>query len=201
MRLTPTAIPDVLLIEPTVHRDARGCFLETWSAPRFAAHGLDVTFVQDNLSCSARGVVRGLHAQHPDDQAKLISVVSGRVFDVAVDVRRGSPTFGRWVGVELTAGGARQLWIPEGFAHGFLALEEDTRVLYKATAAYRPAAELAVRWDDPAIGIDWPLGGCSPIVSPRDVAAPLLADVPEWRLPPWPGGGVSRGPASHPAPV
>jgi dTDP-4-dehydrorhamnose 3,5-epimerase len=185
MLVIPADVPDVLLVEPTVHRDARGSFLETWSAPRFTAHGLDATFVQDNLSCSARGVIRGLHAQHPDDQAKLVTVVSGRAFDVAVDVRRDSPTFGRWVGVELSASNARQLWIPAGFAHGFLALEDDTRVLYKATAAYRPASELAVRWNDPAIAIAWPLEGRVPIVSPRDVAAPLLADVPPSRLPLW----------------
>ena len=192
MRVRPTALPEVLVVEPTVHRDARGAFLETWSAERFAACGIDATFAQDNLSTSARGVVRGLHAQHPDDQAKLVTVAHGAVFDVAVDARRGSPTFGRWVGLELTAGDGRQLWIPVGFAHGFLALEDDTRVLYKATAPYRPGAELAIRWDDPDVGIDWPLDALAPIVSPRDAAAPRLRDVPGERLPPWLGPASAR---------
>jgi dTDP-4-dehydrorhamnose 3,5-epimerase len=171
-----TSLPDVKLIEPSVHGDARGFFLESWNAAAFRANGLDIDFVQDNHSRSARGVLRGLHYQNPDAQGKLVRVVGGAVFDVAVDMRRTSPQFGQWVGYELSAENKRMLWVPPGFAHGFLTLADDTDFLYKCTAPYAPANEHAVRWDDPDIAIDWPLDGMQPLVSAKDAAAPLLAD-------------------------
>lgn len=171
-----TPLPDVKLIEPSVHGDARGFFLESWNAAAFGANGLDIDFVQDNHSRSARGVLRGLHYQNPDAQGKLVRVVGGAVFDVAVDMRRTSPQFGQWVGYELSAENKRMLWVPPGFAHGFLTLADDTDFLYKCTAPYAPANEHAVRWDDPDIAIDWPLDGMQPLVSAKDAAAPLLAD-------------------------
>jgi len=171
-----TPLPDVKLIEPSVHGDARGFFLESWNAAAFSANGLDIDFVQDNHSRSARGVLRGLHYQNPDAQGKLVRVVGGAVFDVAVDMRRTSPQFGQWVGYELSAENKRMLWVPPGFAHGFLTLADDTDFLYKCTAPYAPANEHAVRWDDPDIAIDWPLDGMQPLVSAKDAAAPLLAD-------------------------
>lgn len=178
MKVTATALPEVLLIEPQVFGDARGFFLESWNEERFnAAVGQPVHFVQDNHSRSARGVLRGLHYQrHPHAQGKLVRCVSGAVFDVAVDLRRASPAFGRWVGVELSAENQRQLWIPPGFGHGFLVLSETADFLYKTSGRYAPDCEGAVRWDDPALGIDWPLQGLSPTLSGKDLAAPLLAD-------------------------
>ena len=175
MKITPTAIPDVLLIEPDVFGDARGFFQETWHARRFAEHGLDVTFVQDNHSRSNRGVLRGLHFQNPVAQGKLVRVVRGAVFDVAVDIRRGSPTFGRWVGYELSGDNHRQLWVPPGFAHGFCVLEDGTDFLYKCTDYYAPEHEHGVRWDDPAIGIEWP--DMEFLLSDKDRTAPLLAEL------------------------
>ena len=177
MKITPTALSEVLLLEPTVHGDARGFFLESWNRRAFnAAVGHEVEFVQDNHSRSARGVLRGLHYQLPPHaQGKLVRVVQGAVFDVAVDVRRGSPTFGKWAGVELGAENHRQLWIPPGFAHGFLVLSETADFLYKTTDYYTPAAERAVRWDDPDIGIRWPLTTL-PALSQKDAAAPFLRD-------------------------
>jgi dTDP-4-dehydrorhamnose 3,5-epimerase len=180
--VTPTSLPEVLVVEPTVFGDGRGWFLEAWHAERYAALGIGDAFVQDNVSYSARGVLRGLHLQHPHEQAKLIQVLDGAVFDVAVDVRRGSPRFGRWASVELSSANRRQLYVPRGFAHGFLVTSEHALVSYKASATYRPDAELAIRWDDPALAIAWPLAG-PPTVSPRDAAAPPLADVPPERLP------------------
>jgi len=178
MKVTPTALPEVLLLEPKVHGDARGFFLESWNRRAFnAAVGYEVEFVQDNHSRSARGVLRGLHYQlFPHAQGKLVRVVQGAVFDVAVDVRPGSPTLGRWVGVDLSAENHRQLWIPPGFAHGFLVLSEVADFLYKTTDYYSPADERAVRWDDPDIGIRWPLESKLPMLSDRDAAAPLLRD-------------------------
>ncbi len=184
MNVTPLALPEVLRIEPRVLRDARGRFLESWHAERYSAAGLPAGFVQDNVSVSHRGVLRGLHLQHPHAQGKLVGVVHGAMYDVAVDVRVGSPTFGRWVGETLTPETGWQLWIPGGFAHGFVALADDTVVTYKATAAYDASSELAIAWDDPAIGIDWPLDG-SPLLSARDAAAPRLRDVAPDRLPPY----------------
>lgn len=175
MQSTRLAIPDVVLFEPRVFSDARGAFFESFSQQAFkAATGLDRDFVQDNHSISAKGVLRGLHYQlSPHAQGKLVRVVVGAAFDVAVDIRRDSATFGRWVGVELSAANHKQLWIPEGFAHGFLALEEGTEFVYKTTAPYAPGSERSIKWDDPEIGIDWPLGD-APIVSPKDSAGPGL---------------------------
>ncbi len=176
MRATPLDLPDVLLIEPRVFADERGWFYESFNARSFAeATSLDVTFVQDNHSRSARGVLRGLHYQLPPAaQGKLVRAVNGAIFDVAVDIRRSSPTFGRWVGEMLSADNKRQLFVPAGFAHGFVALEQDTEVLYKTTAYYDSAAERAIRWDDPELGIGWP-DGLTPLLAPRDAAAPAFA--------------------------
>jgi dTDP-4-dehydrorhamnose 3,5-epimerase len=168
MKATPTAIPEVLLFEPRVFGDERGFLLVSFNAHEFRdAVGGDVTFVQDNHSRSRRGVLRGLHYQIRHPQGKLVRVVTGRVFDVAVDVRRSSPTFGRWVGVELSADNHRQLWVPPGFAHGFLALSDDADFLYKTTDYYAPDHERTVAWNDPAIGIAWPLE-TEPVLSAKD---------------------------------
>lgn len=177
MNITPTALPEVLLIEPKVFGDSRGFFLESWNEARFnAALGHEVKFVQDNHSRSARGVLRGVHYQlAPHAQGKLVRCVAGAVFDVAVDLRRSSPNFGRWVGHELSAENRRQMWIPPGFGHGFLVLSDSADFLYKTSGEYAPGCEGAVRWDDPTVGIEWPLGGMSPQLSAKDVAAPLLA--------------------------
>jgi len=178
MQATPTALPEVLLIQPKVFGDARGFFLESWNEARFnAAVGHEVKFVQDNHSRSARGVLRGLHYQlHPHAQGKLVRCVRGAVFDVAVDLRRSSPNFGRWVGHELTDENHHQLWIPPGFGHGFLVLSDSADFLYKTSGAYAPEHEGAVRWDDPTVGVQWPLDGLTPQLSAKDVAAPLLGD-------------------------
>ena len=174
MTITTTEISGVLLLEPKVYRDDRGFFSETFNAAAFAeAVGRHVTFVQDNQSRSCRNVLRGLHLQDPHPQGKLVRAVSGAIFDVAADICPDSPTFGTWVGFELSAENHRQLWVPEGLAHGFLVLSETADVLYKTTDFYAPACERTIRWDDPTLAIDWPLSG-SPIVSPRDAAAPLL---------------------------
>jgi dTDP-4-dehydrorhamnose 3,5-epimerase len=180
VRVEPTELPGVLVIEPRVHQDERGFFLETYHAGKFKAAGLEPVFVQDNHSASKRGTVRGLHLQGEEPQGKLVRCIVGAVFDVAVDVRRGSPTFGRWFGATLSADNFKQLWIPAGFAHGFAVVSERAEVEYKCTALYRPDAELAVRWNDPAIGILWPT--TEPTLSAKDAAAPLLAEVFE-RLP------------------
>jgi dTDP-4-dehydrorhamnose 3,5-epimerase len=185
MKMQPTTLPGVVLIEPTVIRDERGWFSESWNGARFEDGlrqlGLPAPrpFVQDNHSCSAAGVLRGLHYQlPPHPQGKLVRVVRGAAFDVSVDIRRGSPHFGQWFGVELSADNQRQLWIPEGFAHGFLALEDDTHFLYKTTDRYARDCERALRWDDPAIAIAWPLARLTqaPRVAPKDAAAPRLRD-------------------------
>ena len=175
MRLLETSLPGVLLVEPDIHRDARGFFLETFTADRYAAQGIPGPFVQDNLSRSTQGVLRGLHLQNPRAQGKLVSVLRGQVRDVAVDVRVGSPTFGRHVAVDLSEENRRQLWVPRGFAHGFVVLSESADFFYKCDEFYRPSDEIVVRWDDPALGIGW--GVESPTISERDAAAPLLADV------------------------
>ncbi|WP_418124269.1 dTDP-4-dehydrorhamnose 3,5-epimerase [Variovorax sp. 160MFSha2.1] len=171
MKATPTAIPDVLVIEPKVFGDARGFFLESFNQKAFdEAVGQHVDFVQDNHSRSAKGVLRGLHYQIQQPQGKLVRVVSGAVFDVAVDIRRASPTFGRWVGVELSASNHRQLWVPAGFAHGFLVLSETADFLYKTTDYYAPAHERCIRWDDASIGVQWPDVGGAPVLSAKDAA-------------------------------
>lgn len=178
MNVVETAIPGVLIIEPRVFGDERGFFMETWNAAAFAAAGLDLTFVQDNHSRSQKGVLRGLHFQNPGPQGKLVRVASGAVFDVAVDLRASSPTFGQWVGVELSAANKRMFWVPEGFAHGFLTLEDDTDFLYKCTAPYAPQSEFTLAWNDPAVGIAWPVDGLEPLVSDKDARGLALADVP-----------------------
>ena len=175
MRLLDTALPDVKIIEPTVFGDDRGFFLESWNAKAFADAGLDLTFVQDNHSRSAKGVLRGLHYQVVQPQGKLVRVIAGRAYDVAVDIRRSSPGFGHWVGVELSAENKRMLWVPPGFAHGFLALQDGTDFIYKCTKFYAPQHERSLLWSDPAIGIEWPLEGLEPILSGKDAAGIPLA--------------------------
>ena len=178
MKITPTSLPEVLIIEPRVFGDARGFFTESWNEQVFdLAVGHAVRFVQDNHSRSVRGVLRGMHFQlPPHTQGKLVRVVSGAVFDVAVDLRRSSPNFGRWDGIELTADNHRQLWVPPGFAHGFLVLSENADFLYKTTDYYAPQAEGCLRWDDPTVGINWPATGVAPMLAEKDAKAPLLAD-------------------------
>lgn len=178
MNVTPLELPDVLVLEPRVFEDDRGFFFESFNARTFAeATGVDAEFVQDNHSRSSKGVLRGLHYQVPPrPQAKLVRVTKGSVFDVAVDIRRSSPTFGRWVGAELSATNHLQLWIPVGFAHGFVALEEGAEVLYKTTGYYSPECDRSIAWNDPAIGVDWPTVAGGPILSAKDAQAPLLED-------------------------
>lgn len=178
MKVTSTAIPGVLILEPKVFGDERGFFMESFNQKAFdEAVGRHVDFVQDNHSRSAKGVLRGLHYQLPPHaQGKLVRVTSGCVFDVAVDVRRSSPTFGKWVGVELSAANHRQLWLPEGMAHGFLVLSESADFLYKTTDYYAPQAEGALRWDDPQIAIAWPEAGTPMQLSAKDQDAPFFAD-------------------------
>ena len=182
MKLIPTRIPDVVIVEPAVFGDDRGWFMESYNQPKFEAGlrqlGLPVPrpFVQDNHSCSQAGVLRGLHYQRaPHAQGKLVRVAKGRAFDVAVDIRPGSATFGHWVGAELTADNLRMMWLPEGFAHGFMALEDDTHFLYKTTDVYAKDCEGSIAWNDPAIGIEWPVAGLSIKLAPKDEQAPLLA--------------------------
>ena len=179
MKFTQTAIPDVVIIEPAVFGDARGWFMESFNLPKFEAGlaelGLPVPrpFVQDNHSCSQAGVLRGLHFQRaPHAQGKLVRVTKGRAFDVAVDIRPDSPTFGKWVGAELSADNHRQLWLPEGFAHGFVALEDDTHFLYKTTDVYAKNCEGSIAWNDPRLAIEWPLEGLTVQLADKDKAAP-----------------------------
>lgn len=172
MNVVPLSIPEVLVLEPEVYGDDRGFFLESFNARRFVAStGIEATFVQDNHSRSRRGVLRGLHYQRHRPQGKLVRVVAGRIWDVAVDLRRSSPTFGRWCGVELDATIHRQVWVPGGFGHGFVVLSESADVLYKTTDYREPDDERVIRWDDPDLAIDWPLHGLEPVVSERDRAA------------------------------
>lgn len=176
MKAIPTALADVLVVEPAVFGDARGAFFESWNRRAFSdLVGRDVDFVQDNHSISARGVLRGLHYQlDPRAQGKLVRVVAGEVYDVAVDLRRSSPTFGRWVGERLSASNRRMMWIPEGFAHGFLVLSETAEFLYKTSDYYAPGHERTLLWNDPAIGVKWPLEG-APALKPKDAAGTPLA--------------------------
>jgi dTDP-4-dehydrorhamnose 3,5-epimerase len=183
MKVTPTAIADVLILEPAVYGDARGFFMESFNQKRFdEAIGQHIEFVQDNHSRSGRGVLRGLHFQRaPHAQGKLVRVTSGRVFDVAVDLRRNSPSFGQWVGAELSAENHRQMWVPPGLAHGFLVLSDTADFLYKTTAYYAPASEVSIRWDDPELGITWPDVGQPPSLAAKDLQGlsfqqALLAD-------------------------
>jgi dTDP-4-dehydrorhamnose 3,5-epimerase len=180
MRTVPTDLTGVVLIEPVVHRDTRGFFLETYNERRYREAGITATFVQDNHSRSTRGTVRGLHFQVRRMQGKLVRAVAGEMFDVAVDVRRGSPTFGRWVGAHLSAENFRQIYIPPGFAHGFCVLSDVGEVEYKCTALYEAADELVIAWNDPRIGVEWPTS--EPLLSAKDKAAPRLSEVLD-RLP------------------
>lgn len=177
MRAVKTAIEGVVIVEPKVFDDARGTFSETFSEKWFMENVAPARFVQDNESYSRRGVVRGLHFQKdPHAQAKLVRVAAGRILDVAVDMRRSSPAFGRWVAMELSGENRRQLFIPRGFAHGFVALEDDTVVMYKVDSCYAPESDAGVLWCDPALGIDWSIDPAEAIVSQKDAALPLLAD-------------------------
>lgn len=185
MNVQPLALDGLLLITPEVFSDARGCLFESWNQRRWhrtlQAHGQEpVPFVQENHSCSRRGVLRGLHVQSsPHAQAKLVRCIQGEIFDVAVDLRPGSATYGRWIGVVLSAANRQQLWLPAGFAHGFLCLSETAEMLYRTTAFWNRASERGLRWDDPGLAIDWPLarlGGARPLLSPKDAQAPTLAE-------------------------
>ena len=180
MKVTSTDLPGVLVIEPRVFGEARGWFFESWSAARYAPHGIPGPFVQDNVSYSVPGVLRGLHYQLPNAQGKLVGVLEGEVYDVAVDIRHDSPTFGRSVGVVLSSENHRQLWVPEGFAHGFF-VRKPAIFVYKVTAPYDPKSERGVLWSDEDLAIDWP--GRDPLVSDKDARAPRLKDIPRDRLP------------------
>jgi dTDP-4-dehydrorhamnose 3,5-epimerase len=182
MRVVPTTIPDVLLVEPRVHADARGFFLESYHAERYREHGIADTFVQDNHSRSVARTLRGLHAQRRQPQAKLVRVVQGTIWDVAVDVRRGSPTFLQWVGMELSAENRQQLYVPVGFMHGFCVLTETAEVEYKCSTPYLAGDEIGAAWDDPEIGIAWPIA--SPILSDKDASLPRIAAIAD-QLPVW----------------
>jgi dTDP-4-dehydrorhamnose 3,5-epimerase len=181
MEILETSLPGVLSIKPTVLRDDRGWFAEAFNKERFRKAGLPTDFAQDNQSFSCRGVLRGLHYQLGRPQGKLVRALTGHIWDVAVDIRPGSPTFGKWTGMDLTEDTLEYLWIPEGFAHGFVVMSETANVLYKTTEAYYPAGERAVRWDDPELAITWPLEGMTVSLSKKDAVAPLLkeAELPE----------------------
>jgi len=177
MRFVETSLAGVIKITPAVHTDDRGYFMETWQSQRFRDAGIDAEFVQDNFSQSSKGTLRGLHYQIEKTQGKLVRVVSGEVFDVAVDLRKSSPSYGQWVGEVLSAENKHQLWVPQGFGHGFLVLSETAEFEYKCTDFYAPEFERSVRWDDPDIGIEWPLAADEhPVLSDKDVAAPYLKD-------------------------
>ena len=181
MKIIRTELPECVVIEPAVHGDTRGFFYESFHTQKFAEAGLDLRFAQTNVSRSARGVLRGLHYQWPNPQGKLVSVLEGEVYDVAVDIRAGSPRFGQWAAVILSAENKRHFWIPEGFAHGFAVLSEHATFIYQCTALYDREADASVRWNDADIAVDWPVG--QPLLSEKDMKAPFLADVPRERLP------------------
>ncbi|GLQ93006.1 dTDP-4-dehydrorhamnose 3,5-epimerase [Dyella acidisoli] len=183
MKAVQTSLPGVLVIEPQVFEDPRGFFYESYNEAKYAKLGINTNFVQTNVSRSSKGVLRGLHYQWPNPQGKLVSVLEGEVYDVAVDIRRGSPTFGQWTSAMLTAGNRRHMWIPAGFAHGFCVLSDFATFTYQCTTLYDPAADAAICWNDAAIGIDWPIG--EPLISAKDAKAPLLADVLADCLPPF----------------
>lgn len=184
MRVINTTLPDVKLIEPQVFGDERGFFFESWNDARYVEAGIVIPVTQVNISRSAHGVLRGLHYQWPNPQGKLVSVLEGEVFDVAVDIRRGSPTFGKWTAAVLSASNRRQLWVPEGFAHGFAVTSDTALFHYLVTAPYDRAADASLRWDDAALAIDWPIR--TPSLSDKDARAPLLAEIAEDRLPVYP---------------
>lgn len=181
MKRIDTALPGVCILEPDVHGDARGYFFESFHAGKFAALGLELRFAQTNVSRSARGVLRGLHYQWPQPQGKLVSVLEGEVWDVAVDIRRGSPTFGRWTAASLSAANHQLFWIPEGYAHGFCVLSDNATFMYQCTALYDARADAGLRWNDEALAIAWPL--TTPILSAKDSIAPRLAEIAPERLP------------------
>lgn len=187
MNIISTEIEGVLIIEPKVFQDGRGFFMETWNRQRYAQAGLEMTFVQDNISSSSRGVLRGLHYQHPQGQGKLVQVIQGRVLDVAVDIRVGSPTFGKAVSCVLDGDAHRQFYVPVGFAHGFCVLSETAVFSYKCTDFYNPQTEGGILWNDPDLAIDWPVA--DPILSPKDLSNPRLKDISEKKLPVY--GGIS----------
>lgn len=197
MIVSKLGLEGVLLVEPRVFRDPRGSFLEAWNESAYEAAGIRARFVQDNVSHSIKGVVRGLHYQHPHPQAKLVTVLRGEVFDVVVDIRRGSPTFGQWEGVTLNAERPRFLLIPEGFAHGFAVTSDEAVFSYKCTDFYRPECDGGLLWDDPALGITWPV--TCPLLSQKDRDAPRLSEIPTDRLPEARGRKTSPGPHSSPA--
>ncbi len=178
MNFEETSLPGVIRISPTVLEDDRGYFMETWQSRKFREHGIEVNFVQDNVSRSSRGTLRGLHYQIKQAQGKLVRVVRGEAFDVAVDLRQSSPQYGQWVGMVLSAENKQQLWVPPGFGHGFLVLSESAEFEYKCTDYYAPEFERSIRWDDPDIGVEWPLAGDEhPMLSAKDAAASFLRDV------------------------
>ena len=181
MKIIETNLPGCVVIEPTVHGDARGYFYESFHAQKYKNAGFDLRFVQSNVSRSAQGVLRGLHYQFPNPQGKLVNVLDGEVYDVAVDIRVGSPTFGRWAAAVLSADNKRHFWIPEGFAHGFAVLSENATFCYQCTALYDHAADAGIRWNDGEIAVDWPLG--APQLSEKDQRAPFLRDIPPGILP------------------
>jgi dTDP-4-dehydrorhamnose 3,5-epimerase len=181
MKVIQTSLPGAIVIEPQVFGDARGFFYESYNQAKYAEAGIISTFVQNNVSRSSKGVLRGLHYQWPNPQGKRVSVLEGEVYDVAVDIRRGSPTFGQWAGVMLSADNHRHFWIPEGFAHGFCVVSDYATFSYQCTALYDAKADAGVRWNDAALGIDWPIS--APQLSEKDLKAPLLADVPAEKLP------------------
>ena len=176
MEFVPTALPDVVLIKPKVFGDPRGFFMETYREDRFSEAGISQHFVQENHSASSRGVLRGLHYQLRQTQGKLVRAIAGEIYDVAVDIRRSSPTFGQWVGIILSAENKHQLWVPGGFAHGFYVLSERAEVVYKVTDYYAPEWERSILWNDLKIGIEWPLNGVDPVLSQKDAAGKPLAD-------------------------
>ena len=181
MKVIETSLPGVLIVEPQVFKDPRGYFYESYNEAKYIKAGIRANFVQTNVSQSAKGVLRGLHYQWPNPQGKLVSVLEGEVYDVAVDIRRGSPTFGQWMSAMLTADNHRHLWIPEGFAHGFCVLSERATFTYQCTTLYDSATDAAICWNDAQIGVDWPIS--QPLISDKDAKAPLLANVPVDRLP------------------
>jgi dTDP-4-dehydrorhamnose 3,5-epimerase len=181
MKVIDTQIPGVVVIEPLVHGDARGFFYESYNAEKYKSSGLDLTFVQSNVSRSAHGVLRGLHYQWPNPQGKLVSVLEGEVYDVAVDIRVGSPMFGRWAAAVLSAQNKRHFWVPEGFAHGFAVLSDFATFSYQCTALYDRAADAGIRWNDGDVAVDWPIS--APQLSEKDERAPFLRDVPHEKLP------------------
>lgn len=184
MKVSETDLPGCLVLEPRVFEDPRGLFFESWNREAFASAGIHAEFVQSNVSVSKRGVLRGLHFQNPQPQGKLVSVLQGEVWDVAIDIRMGSPNYGRWTGVTLSAANRRHFWIPEGFAHGFVALSAEATFAYLCTNVYNPATDAAIVWNDPDLAITWPIR--EPIVSEKDAAAPRLRDIDATRIPVYP---------------